>query len=278
MSSSAKIPTLRCVVPTLNSEATLDTTLLSLHSQRQINIEVVVADSGSTDKTLEICQRWQTPVIYVPPGNMYQAINAGLRGCKTDWLAYLNSDDWVYSDSFSRLVSCGESLKADVVYGNCDYTDEQGRFVYSLAAAKPEHLLPLFRNRCMGFAQQAAIFRCRSYQRLQGFDESFLYRGDADFYIRALFAGLQFGYLEGPSVACFRLHEKQFSNRGLALTEVEAERIFNKPEMKPGIRDRLIFARWRMKNLPHYLIRTVRESLLTKRLRFPRSIEPYTHR
>lgn len=268
---------IRCVVPTLNSASTLDTTLLSLRSQ-QTSAEIIVADSGSTDGTLEICHRWQAPVVYVPPGNMYKAINAGLRESKSEWLAYLNSDDWIYPDSFARLIERGEATKADVVYGNCDYTDGQGRFVYSLAAAQPSHLLPLFRRRCMGFAQQAAIFRRSVYERLHGFDESFVYRGDGDFYVRALLAGLSFAHLDGPSVACFRLHEKQFSNRGLTLTEAEADRIFNQPEMKAGVADSLIFAGWRLKNMPHYLIRILRESLLTNRVRFPRSIETYTHR
>lgn len=271
-------PTLRCVVPTLNSATTLDMTLLSLCSQQQINVDIQIADSGSTDGTLEICQRWQVPTIYTPPGNMYRAINAGLRESHCEWMAYLNSDDWLYTDSLARLVAQGEATNADVVYGNCDYTDGQGRFVYSLAAAKPAHLLPLFRKRCMGFAQQSAIFRRRAYEQLQGFDESFVYRADGDFYVRALLAGLRFAHLEGPSVACFRLHEKQFSNRGLELTEVEAERIFNTPQMKAGITDGLIFTGWRLMNLPHYLIRILRESLLANRFRVPRSIETYSHR
>ncbi len=270
--------TIRCVVPTLNSAETLDTTLLSLHSQQKINVEVVVADSGSTDGTLEICQRWNTPVVYVPPGNMYQAVNAGLKAGQSEWLAYLNSDDWIYPDSFSRLIEHGEATNSEIVYGNCDFTDGQGRFVYSLAASHPKHLLSLFRKRCMGFSQQTAIFRRRVYEQLNGFDESFVYRGDADFYMRALFEHTTFAHLDGPSVACFRLHEKQFSNRGLALTEVEAERLFGRSEMKASIGDELIFTGWRLKNLPHYLIRIVRESLLARRLRFPRSIETYTHR
>ena len=178
-----------CVVPTLNSAATLDATLLSLRSQKNINLKIIVADSGSTDGTLEICQRWEVPSIYVPPGNMYQAINAGLRQCTSEWFTYLNSDDWIYPDSIARLLAQGKQSNADVVYGNCDYTDEQSRFVYPFEAAAPNELLPLFRLRRMAFAQPAAIFRRSSYEKLNGFDESLLYSADADFYIRALLAG-----------------------------------------------------------------------------------------
>lgn len=265
-----------CVVPALNSAATLETTLLSLRAQRT-ELAVIVADSGSDDGTLEICRNWQVPVIYVPPGNMYRAINAGLRQCQTEWLAYLNSDDWIYPDSYARLISRGEQTKAAVVYGNCDYADAQGRFVYSFAAARPAEILPLFRLGRMGFAQQTAIFRRQAYEQLGGFDESFRFRADADFFLRAVQAGMSFEYLGGPPVACFRLHAQQFSNRSDEVTAAEAHRLFGTPELRPGLPDHLTLAHWRFRNLPHYLLRSLRESLLSGRLRFPRAIETYTH-
>ena len=86
-----------CVIPTLNSSRTLEETLMSLLRQRNCQVKVIVADSGSTDGTLDICRRWGVPSIYVRPGNMYQAINEGLEQCSTDWLAYLNSDDMLYN-------------------------------------------------------------------------------------------------------------------------------------------------------------------------------------
>ena len=57
-----------CVVPTLNSAETLETTLLSLKSQRDASVEITVADSGSDDGTLEICQSG-VEALLVPPAN-----------------------------------------------------------------------------------------------------------------------------------------------------------------------------------------------------------------
>jgi glycosyltransferase involved in cell wall biosynthesis len=266
-----------CVVPTRNSAATLATTLLSLRSQQNIALQVLVMDSDSTDGTQEICRQWNVPVQNIEAGNMYRAINAGLRECTTKWLTYLNSDDWLYTDSYARLMDYGEKLTADIVYGNCDYTDWQGRFVFSFAAAYPEQLLPLFRLGRMAFAQPAAIFRRELYEQLGGFDEGFRYKADADFFIRAIRAGARLAWLNGPAVACFRLHEHQFSNRADRRLNDEAARIFEAPEMKAGLRDHLTLWQWQSRNLPHYLIRIVRASLLSRRLRFPRTIETYTH-
>lgn len=267
-----------CVVPTLNSAETLETTLLSLKSQRDASVEITVADSGSDDGTLEICRRFGAPVIYVEPGNMYRAINTGLSQCRSEWLAYLNSDDWLYPGSFARLIELGDSSGADVVYGNCDYADSAGRFVYSFAAATPEQLTPLFRLGRMGFAQPAAIFRRSVYQRLGGFDERYCFKADADFFIRAINAGERFALLEGPPVCCFRVHAAQLSNRKRELIEEEGKRAFSAAGMKPRAADLMTLAQWRLKNLPHYLIRIARASLLSRRLRLPRAIEDYIHR
>ncbi len=271
-------PLISCVVPTLNSAATLDATLLSLRTQHNVSLELIVADSDSTDGTLQICRRWEAPTVYVPPGNMYRAINTGLRQSGGEWCAYLNSDDWLYPDSFARLIALGEKTGADAVYGNCDYTDEQGRFIYSFAAARPTELLPLFRLRQMGFAQPAAIFRRTLYERLNGFDESLVYRADADFFIRGLLMKKSFAHLDGPPVACFRLHSRQLSNRSNQLTQIEANRIFGGEELQARVSDQLASTTWRVRNLSHYAIRILRESLLSSRFRLPRTIETYLHK
>jgi glycosyltransferase involved in cell wall biosynthesis len=267
-----------CIVPTLNSAETLEATLLSLKSQRGGDVEITVADSGSNDDTLEICRRHGVATVYVEPGNMYRAINAGLLSQgQSEWVSYLNSDDWLYPDSLARLIELGNSSHADVVYGDCDYTDGEGRFVYSFTAARPGRLMPLFRLGRMGFAQPAAIFRWNLYQRLNGFDERYRFKADADFFIRAIKAGAQFAALGGPPVCCFRLHPGQLSNQKRSLIEEEGRLIFGAPEMKPRGMDFIALAQWRLKNLPHFLVRVLRESLLSRRLRFPRSIEEYTH-
>ncbi|MGH9840086.1 MAG: glycosyltransferase [Blastocatellia bacterium] len=187
----------------------------------------------------------------------------------------MNSDDWLYPDSFARLIAAGED--AEVVYGDCDYTDGVGRFIYSFAAAEPGALLPLFRLGRMGLAQPAAIFRKSLYRRLGGFDEQYRFKADADFYIRALRAGVRFAHCEGLPVACFRVHAAQLSNRKRELIAAEGERLFKSRGMTPRASDRLILLQWQLMNAPHYLIRILRAFGLSKRLRFPKSIEDHSY-
>lgn len=266
-----------CVVPTMQSAATLETTLLSLDHQSGVMVRVIVADSASTDGTLEICRRRGLHVVQVEAGNMYRAINAALRIADTEWLAYLNSDDWLYPESLARLIARGRETAAAVVYGNCDYADGQGRFIYSFAAALPQQLLPLFRLGRMGFAQPAGIFRADLYRSLDGFDEAFRFKADADFYLRALRAGARFAYCDGAPVACFRLHAGQLSNARRIEIEQEGRRLFGGSALRPQWADWAALLQWRLRNLPHYAIRILRESLLSRRMRLPKSVEAYVH-
>jgi len=270
----ANIPKISYVIPTLNSAATLDMTLLSLRSQKDVEVNIIVVDSGSNDGTLDICKRWEVKTLYAEPGNMYRAINKGLQECDTEWLGYINSDDWLYPDSLVRLITQGNASNADVVYGSCDYADACGRFVYSMSPAKPEQLLSLFRIGIFGFAQPAAIFRNRVYQKLKGFKEDYSLSSDADFYLRALLSNLKFSRFSGESISCFRIHENQLTNKKREAMEAEKQQIYS-PIQPAKLQEWIVFTQWRLNNLPHYIMRFLRQSLLSGKMKITRSTDIY---
>jgi glycosyltransferase involved in cell wall biosynthesis len=249
-----------CVVPTLNSARTLDMTLLSLRSQRGLRVDVRVVDSGSQDDTVAICERWGVPVQYVPPGNMYRAVNAGLQDATTEWLTYLNSDDWVYPASFARLIRTGIEQRAGVVYGPFDFVDEEGRFWYSFVPAPPKRLRRLFRRRIMAFAQQGTVFRRESYLRLNGFDEQYRLCADSDFFYRALAAGTRFACLPRPEIACFRQHGNQLTNRHATEMEDEKLRIERAMNEPAQFGDALAVTEWKLRNVRSYFFRWSRRT------------------
>lgn len=168
------------VVPTLNSAKTLEWSLLALNSQEGCQVKIIVVDSGSSDETLEICARHKVRAEYDPPGNMYRSINVGMCLLDTEWVTYLNSDDIVYRDSYSRLMELGNRSRADVVYGHSDYIDWNGCFLYSFSAAHPLLLSGLIHSGLLQFAQPAAIFRKVVYEDLKGSSEKYCAIADFD--------------------------------------------------------------------------------------------------
>jgi glycosyltransferase involved in cell wall biosynthesis len=248
------------VVPTLNSASTLPWTLCALLNQRDVTLEIIVADSGSTDGTAEICKFWDVRTIYVPPGNMYRAINAGLHQMDAEWVAYLNSDDIVYPHSYARLVTRGEEQHASFVYSDCDFVDSEGRFLFVMKSPPPHRLpglvrlSPLFGGR-VGFAQPAAIYRKSVFEELGGFDEKYRNIGDTDFFFRLITSGRPVAKLHRPPVAAFRLHASQLSNREGTNMREELSSFRKRTKVRASLGDFLDVLSWRLQNSPIYLWR-----------------------
>lgn len=253
------------VIPTLNSAHTLEWTLLSLLRQEGCEVRLVVADSNSSDGTLEICAKWNVSVIQVPAGNMYHAINAGLQTFDTEWVGYLNSDDILYLDGLRRLVKAATQADADVAYGGCDYLDPSGRFLYALTPAAPAYLRALFRRGILPMAQPATIIRRSLALRLGGFSEQFRYAADYDFFARAEASQARFVRLGRPGVAGFRLDDSQLSARGAASVTKEVSEIraaIPKGSMWSGVAAEL---HWRMENLDQTIVALLHAKTLRRR-------------
>lgn len=245
-------------VPTLNGATTLPWTLLSLQRQARITTEVVVADSGSTDGTTTVCDLMGVRTIFEPPGNMYRAVNAGLRALGCTWLTYLNADDIAYTDAYATLVEAGERSGADVVYGDCDYMDLHGRFLFSMRAASPRLLRSLYRIGVMPFNQPCAVFRRSLFERIGGFDEDYRHLGDMAFFARAAASGARFEQVRNFSPIAFRLHAGQFSEREHPRTQEERVRYLARYTVPLSLSDRAAAWHWRLSNAGRYVGRRLR--------------------
>ena len=235
-------------------------------------MSLIVADSGSTDDTLNLCRRYDARLVYVPPGNMYRAINEGLRLATTHWLTYLNSDDTVYPYSYARLMKLGVDTESEVVYGSCDFVDWEGRFIHSYTPGLPDEILQQFLQSQLSLAQPASIFTQKLFDELGGFNEQYVLASDLDFFLRAALERRHFSMMSGETVACFRLHRNQSSqNTQRMMGEIadiqerfaSSRRTFTLDTLK-----------WRSRNLPNYVVRILRYWCLTGHLRLVKTMDP----
>jgi glycosyltransferase involved in cell wall biosynthesis len=263
---------LTVVVPTLNSAGTLDWTLASFSAAKEIR--VIIADSFSVDDTLNICRRWDVETVSVPPGNMYAAINVGLRMARTDWLAYVNSDDWVFTASYLKMLKIAMQGSADIVYGSADFVDESGRFLFSVRPSRGKTALGMLRAGYLPFCQPAAIFRRTTFETLNGFDERYRAASDFDFYCRAALLNYSFSRVDLPPVAAFRLHQSQISVQKPHLDRQEKEEM--KARLRPprNFLDKYALYLWQFSNISSYAGRVLRTFQLSGKVRLQRSHSP----
>lgn len=98
------------IVPVYNVERYLDKCMTSLVEQTYSNIEIVLVDDGSKDKSGEICDKWAAKdarviVIHKENGGLSDARNHGIRNSNGKYIVCVDSDDYVDSDYIEYLYS-----------------------------------------------------------------------------------------------------------------------------------------------------------------------------
>ncbi len=112
-----------------NSEATIELALCSVLSQNHPDLEYIVIDGGSADKTLEIIQKYADRihcVISEKDEGIYYALNKGIAMATGDIVGILHSDDFYASDSVLAAVARAmEDQCIDAVYGDLQYVSKE---------------------------------------------------------------------------------------------------------------------------------------------------------
>lgn len=96
------------IVPIYNSEAYLEKCLFSLQAQTYSNLEVLMIDDGSTDRSAEICIKYSNAdkrfqYYYQENQGQSAARNHGLQRANGDIIGFCDSDDWVSPDYYDLL-------------------------------------------------------------------------------------------------------------------------------------------------------------------------------
>ena len=92
------------ITVTYNSAATVEDTILSVLRQTYPDIEYIVVDGGSKDRTMALVKRYETAFggrlkwVSEPDKGIYDAMNKGIRMASGEVAGILNSDDYYTSD------------------------------------------------------------------------------------------------------------------------------------------------------------------------------------
>ncbi|EPW58724.1 hypothetical protein SAG0092_00090 [Streptococcus agalactiae BSU252] len=86
------------IVPVYNGEIYIGRCLDSILEQTYQNLEIIIIDDGSSDRTGDICEKYlleDRRIKYFYQENRGQSVarNNGVLRCTGDWIAFLDSDD-----------------------------------------------------------------------------------------------------------------------------------------------------------------------------------------
>lgn len=111
---------LSVIVPIYNVDKYLQKCINSILSNNYDNLEVILVDDGSTDKSHKICSDLQEKnkcikIITKENGGLSSARNAGLEIASGDYISFIDSDDFVDKSMFAEMMKAIVNAKADLV-------------------------------------------------------------------------------------------------------------------------------------------------------------------
>ena len=104
-----------------NAEQTIEKCIQSVLNQKYDNIEYIILDGGSTDKTTEIIKKYQKKIdkiIIEPDKGIWDAMNKGLNLASGSIIGFLNADDYYYSNSLEIVNRYFQKNSIDFLFGS----------------------------------------------------------------------------------------------------------------------------------------------------------------
>ncbi|MEA2441584.1 MAG: CDP-glycerol glycerophosphotransferase [Thermoleophilaceae bacterium] len=125
------MPRISVVVPIYNVEPYLDECLESIAGQTFRDLEVVMVDDGSKDDSRAIAERFAAKderfrLLTQPNGGLGRARNNGVEAARGDFLAFVDSDDYLAPNALELLIGPMEETGSDFATGNVRRLQSQG--------------------------------------------------------------------------------------------------------------------------------------------------------
>lgn len=108
------------IVPVYNVEKYLNRCIKSIVNQTYRDLEIIIVNDGSTDHCGEICDKWREKdkrikVIHKENGGLSDARNTGMKVATGNYIAFVDSDDWIEPLMYETLMKVLIANKSDIV-------------------------------------------------------------------------------------------------------------------------------------------------------------------
>lgn len=208
-----------------NAEKVIRKTIESVIQQTYDDIEYLIIDGNSTDKTKEYIDiyvsKYDIKYISEEDGGIYDAMNKGIRMAQGDFLYFLNAGDYFYNKNVIKdVVSFIKKMKADIYYGDIMYTYPNG-----------EKAVRTYGNICGtrlyystgDSINHQAVFAAKECFEIKNFDLSYKICADRKWMMQMHKSGCKYMAMH-QLIAVYSLDEESASIANEKLYKEEAER------------------------------------------------------
>lgn len=191
------------IIPCFNAERWLSEAIESCLNQTYPNLEIIVIDDGSTDRSLEIIQSYGDRIIWEHThhqgGN--HARNRGFALSRGQFIQYLDADDYILPSKIETQVKLLEKTGTDIAYGDWRFQNHlpDGRIVFEEGryCGEQPHVLRGLLSDSWWVAVSALLYRREAIEKGNGWDETLWATQDRDFFLEAVLNGAKAVYQPG---------------------------------------------------------------------------------
>ncbi len=112
------------IIPVLNEEKWLESTLKSIEKQTYKNYEIIVVDNGSTDKSSAIAKKYTDKVFFEKRKGPLFAMDAGFRLAKGEIITVCDADTLYPKNWLMKMVKKLEKVNIVAVYGPMAFRED----------------------------------------------------------------------------------------------------------------------------------------------------------
>lgn len=204
--NSEKRPLVTVITVVFNGEKHLEETILSVINQIYDNVEYIIIDGGSTDRTLDIVRKYEHTIDYwisERDTGIYNAMNKGIHLATGGIIGLVNADDAIYPKTLANVVKAlTEKSEVGFTIAPVELAHENGdvfgmtspladnEIVERMWGEMPSHHLGIF-------------VKIDLYKKLGYFKEKYRLRADYEFLLRLLLSEIKYARLDQP-VGFFR--------------------------------------------------------------------------
>jgi len=177
-------PLISVITVVYNGEAHIGKTMASVLGQTYKQIEYIIIDGNSTDKTLDVIAGFDGVDVLLsePDSGLYDAMNKGLKAAGGAYVWFLNTGDQIYSENTVEHMVAGLEGLPDIIYGGTMIIDENQNEIGDRRLSPPEKLSWRSFSQGMVVCHQSLIVK---KEKAPSYNLTYRLSSDIDWAIRA---------------------------------------------------------------------------------------------
>lgn len=175
----------------LNQKDSIAETLESVLDQKNVSLEYIIIDGGSTDGTLEIIESYRDKIhsfITGPDGGIYKAINKGIAIASAPIIGLIHCGDKLKPDALLEVCKTFYESNADVVYGDIEIVE----FIGQQYISKKYSANHIQLKKKMSIFHPSTFVSKNIYDNNGGYNTCYQSAADYDFFLNLFIRGYKF--------------------------------------------------------------------------------------